>query len=189
MTPEQETLAKVLRQIEALGIPYMVAGSVASSYYGRPRMTHDVDVVLDPAPAELSSLVGELARAGLYVNADVARRALESRRQFNVIEARSGLKIDMIVRKDRPFSREELGRRRRVDIGLGLKVAVATAEDTILSKLEWASKAGGSERQLSDVVGIVETNPGRLETDYIERWATELGVLDLWREASSLAEE
>ena len=150
-------------------------------------MTHDVDVVLDPTLAELSRLVGELAQAGLYADVDVARRALESRRQFNVIEASSGLKIDLIIRKERPFSTKELGRRRRVDLGLGLEVAVATAEDTILSKLEWASKAGGSERQLSDVIGIIETNPGKLDTDYIERWATELGVSDSWREAVGAA--
>ncbi len=189
MTPEQEALAKVLQQIEALGIPYMVAGSVASSHYGRPRMTHDVDVVLDPTPTDLSSLVGELTRAGLYVNADVAQRALQSRRQFNVIEAGSGLKIDLIIRKERPFSTGELARRRRVDLGLGVEVALATAEDTILSKLEWASKAGGSERQLGDVVGIIEVNRARLDTDYIERWAAELGVAGLWREALDKARE
>ena len=189
MTPEQETLARVLRQIESLGIPYMVAGSVASSHYGRPRMTHDVDVVLDPTPTALSSLVGELERAGLYVDAGVARRALQDRRQFNVVEAQSGLKIDLIIRKERPFSNEELRRRRRADLGLGLDVAVASPEDTVLSKLEWAAKAGGSEQQLSDVVGIIETSRQRLDTDYIERWANELGVSDLWQKALGTARE
>lgn len=58
---------------------------------------------------------------------------------------------------------------------------MATAEDTILSKLEWSKMAGGSARQLDDVRGLVDTQVSRLDIDYIDRWAPVLGVLDEWR--------
>lgn len=66
----------------------------------------------------------------------------------------------------------------------GVPVALGSAEDTILSKLEWARKAGGSEKQIADAVGVFEVNP-KVDRVYIERWARELGILDLWQEITS----
>ena len=181
MTPEEEVLACVVERLEALGIPYMVTGSVASSHHGRPRTTHDTDIVVDPTPEALVRLVSDLAGAGFYVDAETARDALRRRRQFNVIEIESACKVDLIVRKDRPFSQEEIRRRQLAELGGGVKAALATPEDTILAKLEWARKAGESEKQLSDAAGIVDVRGKDLDRAYIERWAKELKVLDLWR--------
>lgn len=181
MTPEQEALVAVVRSLEQLGIPHMVTGSVASSFHGRPRSTHDADIVIDPSREQLDGLVARLAGAGFYVDAARARDALGRRLQFNAIETRSAFKIDLIFRKDRPFSREELGRRQTAELTPGVTVALASPEDTILSKLEWAKKAGRSEKQIEDAAGVLAVNPG-LNRAYVERWARELGVLDLWRE-------
>jgi len=159
----------------------MVAGSFASSFHGRPRTTHDADVVIDPTPEALERLLEALVEAGFYVPASSARDALRRRRQFNVIETASAFKLDLIIRKDRPFSRGEFERRAREDRA-AVPAVMATAEDTILSKLEWAKKGGGSERQLDDVRGVVEVRGADLDRAYIERWAAELDVLDLWRE-------
>jgi hypothetical protein len=180
MTPEEQALAALVRHLEQLAIPYMVTGSVASSHHGRPRTTHDIDVVIDPTPATLESLVAGLAGSGFYVDADRARDALHRRRLFNVIEDETAVKIDLIIRKDRPFSVEELRRRKPVQLGGQLRVALATPEDSILSKLEWAQKSGGSEKQLADVAGVVEIQGPRLDGAYVEHWAQELGLLDLW---------
>jgi hypothetical protein len=181
VSPEEEALLLVVRALETKAIPYMVSGSVASSYHGRPRSTHDADLVIDPAAEQL---VRRLAAAGFYVDETQARDALRRRRQFNIIETRSACKIDLIVRKERPFSREELQRREMAELSPGVPVALASAEDTILSKLEWARKAGGSEKQIADAVGVLEVNP-KLDRTYIERWARELGILDLWQEIAS----
>src|SRR5260370_41503532 len=89
----------------------------------------------------------------------------------------TSVKIDLIVRKDRPFSLEELRRRQTADLPGGTRVTLATPEDTILSKLEWAREGGGAETQLADVAGIVDVHGGALDRSYIERWARELGVL------------
>jgi hypothetical protein len=178
---EEEAVGRLVRRLEALGVPYMVAGSVASSHHGLPRATNDADIVVEPTPEALEALVAALASDGYYVDARVAREALRSRRLFNVIDPRSAFKVDLIVRKERPFSREEFARRERRDLG-GLVVSIATAEDTILSKLEWSRKGGGSERQLGDALGVLRVVGDRIDRAYVERWAETLGVLDLWQE-------
>ena len=166
------------------GISYMLTGSVATSYHGRPRATHDADVVIDPTLAQLDLLVRDLDAAGFYVDAEGAREALRRRRQFNAIDTRYACKIDLIIRKDRPFSLEEFGRRQLVDLAFDHQVAMVTSEDAILSKLEWAMKGGDSERQLRDAAGVLEINPA-LDREYIERWAARLGVSHLWRALSN----
>lgn len=180
MSPEENALARVVDALEAEAVPYMVTGSIASSYHGRPRSTHDADIVIDPDAIQLARVVQRLATAGFYADEDRAMEALRWRRQFNVIETESASKVDLIIRKERPFSSEELRRRSMADLSPGLRVALASAEDTILSKLEWAQRGGGSERQLADAAGVLAVNPG-IDREYVERWAGELNVLDLWR--------
>jgi hypothetical protein len=102
---------------------------------------------------------------------------LANRTQFNAIGPDAS-KVDFIVRRDRPFSVEEFGRRERADL-LGTPGFVTTAEDLVLAKLEWAS-VSGSERQLRDVAGILAIADA-LDTAYIDRWAGTLGVADAWR--------
>jgi hypothetical protein len=177
---EADVVACVVRELEALGIPHMVAGSIASSIHGKPRTTHDADIVIDPTGEALDRLVATLAAAGFYADPAAARDALRRRRQFNVIDTETAFKVDLIIRKDRPFSREELARRVQADLA-GARIPVATPEDTILSKLEWAKKSGGSERQVEDARGVVQVKGPDLDRAYLERWAGQLGVLDLWR--------
>jgi hypothetical protein len=162
----------------------MVTGSVASSYHGEPRATRDLDVVIDPAPDALDRLVAGLAADGWYIDADVARRALTERTQFNAIDVATGWKVDFLVRKDRPFSVEEFGRRLRAQL-LGAHAWIASPEDTIVAKLEWAA-TGGSDRQLADVAAMVDIGGDSLDRAYIERWVAELGVLPFWRRAQGL---
>jgi predicted nucleotidyltransferase len=97
---------------------------------------------------------------------------------FNVLLLESGWKVDLILCKDRAFSRSEFERRIRVDLA-GVSVWMATAEDTIVAKLEWA-RAGESERQLRDVSGILEVAGRRLDRAYIERWVGVLGLRNLF---------
>lgn len=179
MTAEEDALRRVVELQERADIPYMVTGSIATSYHGRPRATHDADIVIDPTPAQLDVLVGGLGTAGCYVDEAGARRALHERRPFNTIETRSACKIDLIVKKRRPFSQEEFRRRQRVDLAFAPGVALVTPEDAVLSKLEWARSSGDSERQLRDVAGVLELNPD-IDRAYIGQWAAALGVGDLW---------
>ncbi len=151
----------------------MVAGSESSSIHGRPRATQDTDIVIDPDESQLRRLVG-LLEQGYYVSPEAAFEALHHRRMFNVIDLEGGWKIDLIVRKDRPFSRQEFQRRRQVDVA-GQIVWVVSAEDAILSKLEWV-KGRQSDVQYSDALGVAIAQWGDLDLVYLREWAGQLGV-------------
>jgi hypothetical protein len=184
VTLDEGSLRRVIEILEALAIPYMVTGSLASSHHGRPRTTEDADFVIEPTQASLERLVAALTGAGFYADADHARDAFRRRRQFNAIDTLSGFKVDFIVRKEHAFSLAEFARRQRRDLVPGLPVSIATAEDTVVAKLDWARKAGESEKQLKDVAGIVDALKD-LDRDYVARWSEELGVLDLWQRVTS----
>jgi hypothetical protein len=171
-----DLLALVIPELDGADIRYMVTGSLASSYHGEPRATRDLDLVIDPSPASLERLVDGLRASGFYVDGDVARRALTERSQFNAIGP-SAEKVDFVIRKERPFSIEEFGRREPADL-LGTPGFITTAEDLVLAKLEWAA-ASDSDRQRRDVVGILAAADD-LDASYIERWATALGVREAW---------
>ncbi len=176
-----DLLPDVLDALDGSGIEHMIAGSLVSSLYGEPRTTQDVDIVIDPDRASMELLLGRLGELDVYVGD--GRAALAARSMFNVIDHRTGWKIDLIICKDRPFSREELRRRRPATVG-ALRAHVASPEDVILSKLEWGVEAE-SERHLRDVERVIAADPDGLDDDYLDRWAAELGVraqLDLCRE-------
>jgi hypothetical protein len=151
-----------------------------------------------PADPLVLRLVARL-RPDFYAIEEAAREAMRLHRMFNAIHLETGFKVDLVVKKIRSFSTEELRRREPGQLGRP-KVDFATAEDTILSKLEWA-KLGDSERQYGDAVGILATQSAstatqsassrsseqiqraRLDWAYLERWAGELGVLEVLRRA------
>ncbi len=176
---QHELLAKVVEALDAAGINHMVTGSFASTFHGEPRMTRDIDVVIDPDETSIVLFAEQFDPAIFYMNDATAATA--QRDMFNVIDVTTGWKVDLIVRKDRPFSVEEFGRRVPVVIG-GVATCVASAEDTILSKLEWSHRSG-SERQMRDVVAVIQVQRQQLDIDYLEHWATELGIADLLHEA------
>jgi hypothetical protein len=174
-------LHAIVAILDAGGIPYMVVGSFASTAWGEPRSTQDLDLVIDPSPAQLDEMLAALAPELYYVDPEVARDALHRRSMFNVIEIATAWKLDLQIRKSRPFSYEEM-RRRQITRILGMDVPTATAEDTIVAKLEWA-KAGGSDRQVEDVAGILRVRGSALDFAYVERWVAELDLGELWQRA------
>jgi hypothetical protein len=171
-------LALVVRHLDQAGIPYMVVGSAASSLHGEPRTTRDVDLVIDPSPEALTDLVSRLIAADFYLDADVAAQALRERGQFNAVERRTGWKTDFIIHSRRPHSVAAFERRQTAEVQ-GQQVSFASAEDTVVSKLERA-RAGESERQLRDVRSILAVSGDRLDLAYIERWVTALDLQDQW---------
>ena len=173
-------LARLTAKLAAAGIPHMVVGSFASSFHGVPRSSQDLDLVIDPDPTSLRRFLADLPADAYYADSDAAVDAMQTRGQFNVIDMATAWKADLIVRKARPFSVEEMKRRREGDM-LGAHVFVASPEDTLISKLEWAKLGGGSELQLRDAAGILELRGGDLDVAYIERWIADLGLEDLWR--------
>jgi len=167
------------------GVRYMIVGSMASTYYGPPRTTQDIDVVVELTASSLSQLLGVVDRDRYYVAEDAAASAVAKGGLFNIIDLRTTWKFDLIIRRDRPFSREEFARRRSVSID-GVRVEMASPEDTVLSKLEWAS-AGESDRQLRDAASVLEVVGTAIDDAYLDVWAEDLGVAALLERARHLA--
>lgn len=173
MSAEIEVLKDAVARLEKAGIRYMLTGSMALAYYASPRMTRDIDLVveLDPAGAQR---VAELFAPDYYLLPEDALRAARERGIFNALHLGHLVKVDFVVRKDDAFRRNEFERRTRVPLG-GFQAWIVTKEDLILSKLVWA-KDSGSELQLRDARALLAAGA---DAEYLRRWAGELGVADL----------
>lgn len=169
------TVRDLVSILDAANVSYMVAGSVASTLHGEPRSTQNIDLAVEMEGSTLRALLGMLPEHRYYVSTEAAVDALRRRGQFNIIDMESGWKADIIVRKSRPFSRMEFSRRMKRS-AFGIQLCVASAEDVVLSKLEWSVKMGGSERQLRDVRGVIAANKDTLDLVYLRRWGDELKV-------------
>jgi hypothetical protein len=175
-------LRPVVEALERMGIPYMVAGSVASSMHGVPRTTLDADVVARIEERHARPLVEALGDA-YYASEQMIRDAVRRGSSFNLIHQGSMVKIDVFVAKSRPYDAGALGRRTRGAIE-DLEVDVATPEDVVLSKLAWYDGGGRtSERQWGDVLGLLRIHRGALDLAYLRRWAADLGVAELLERA------
>jgi hypothetical protein len=178
-----EVFRRITTALDHSAIPYMVVGSFASSAYGATRSTQDIDLVINATAPQLLVFIKELGD-DYYADTNAALEALANRSMFNVIDQALGWKIDLIIPKDRAYSREAFQRRRPVDIPdlQSLSVFVASPEDVIISKLEWA-KLGQSHRQIEDVVAILQRRFGTLDLSYMQQWIANLDLQVQWNEA------
>jgi hypothetical protein len=178
VSEELEVLTTVARRLDALGIPYMVTGSMALNYYAVPRMTRDIDVVVELSTAD-AARVSDAFEDDFYVDRDAVRRATEEQGMFNLIHGGFVIKVDFVVRKESEYRRQEFSRRRRVRVE-GEDVSLVAPEDLIISKLDWARQTR-SEVQLGDVRNLLSCVPGLDET-YLAHWTGRLGLDALYRE-------
>jgi len=181
-----DTFRRIVEHLNQCKLNYMVVGSFASTYYSEPRSTADLDVVIEATSEQVKHLVADLQASDYYAELGAALDALRQESLFNVIDNRTGWKIDLIFRKSRAFDREEF--RRRVAAKLfDIQLFVASAEDVIISKLEW-SKLGGSQRQIEDVAKVLAAQWQTLDQIYLSKWIGELGLQEQWSAAKRFAE-
>lgn len=173
-----EFLRRITTALDMHGVPYMLTGSLASSMYGIPRATNDVDIVIAPTREQLVSVVQLFQRIGLSAEIESALAAYRERTQFNVIDFGRGLKADLIVRKQREFSIAEFDRRQTHEVE-GMRLTLATPEDVLLAKLEWA-RIGGSAQQISDAAGILKMQRDQMDFAYVQKWVDELQLHLQW---------
>ncbi|HKM46044.1 MAG TPA: DUF6036 family nucleotidyltransferase [Terriglobales bacterium] len=176
---------RITAALDQAGIAYMLSGSFASAYYGAPRSTQDIDLVIEATTAQLRAFLQSLPAGDYYADLDAALEAHRQQSLFNVIDLATGWKIDLIIRKSRTFSQEEFRRRQLIKLQ-DLALFVASAEDVIIAKLEW-SKLAQSHRQVEDVAGILRMQWESLDHSYLEKWVGELGLKAEWKEARSVA--
>lgn len=179
MTEELEVLKAVAGRLESAGIPYMVTGSMAASYYAVPRMTRDIDLVVELLPGDADRLCA-LFQDDFYLDRDTVGAAIAERGTFNMIHQGYVIKVDCIVRKDSEYRRTEFARRRRGSIeGQGL--TFVAPEDLILSKLDWM-RDSHSDVQLGDVRNLLRS-VAALDRPYLAHWTERLGLTALYEEA------
>jgi len=147
--------------------------------------SQDIDLIIDAVPTQLQTFIKLLPADEYYADLAAALAAQKEQSLFNVIDLKTGWKIDLIFRKSRRFSEEEFSRRKGVVLQ-GIPVSAATAEDLVVAKLEWA-KLAQSEKQIEDVAGILAMSRNSLDRMYLEKWITELGLGVQWERAQAMA--
>jgi hypothetical protein len=183
---QQDLLKKVVEVLDGVGIDYMVTGSVASTLYGEPRSTHDIDLVVAMPPAAVSALVAAFPPPAYFLSEESIRDALRQQSMFNLLALDEGDKIDFWILTAEPFDQTRFSRKRIAD-AWGMKLKMSAPEDVILAKLKWAQLSGGSEKQLRDALRVYEVQRGRLDLNYLETWASRLAVEPLWQQLKALA--
>lgn len=192
MTRDLESaVAPVAAAFDAQGVDYYLAGSVISSLFGVARATADVDVVaqlrLDHVPALVKALIDTY-----YIDEDAVADAIKRRAMFNVIHLETMLKVDVYIAAT-AFDRSALSRRQRDSLVAEAPLrefSIASAEDVVLHKLRWFRDGGEvSDRQWSDILGVLRVQTARLDLDHIRRWAALLGVTDLFERAWAQASQ
>jgi len=176
---------RVIDSLESLGVPYFVGGSLAGAVHGVARATLDCDIVADLHAEHVDEFIRSLGD-DFYADAEAIRDAIGHRTSFNIVHLQTMFKVDVFVTKWRPFDREQFERRtlRTFTEEPTRKVYLASAEDTVLAKLEWFRLSGDrSERQWLDVMGIIKAQREMLDLIYLQRWARELGMGDLLQRA------
>jgi len=173
----------VFSEFNRLEIPYYVGGSVASSIYGEPRSTLDIDIGADLPESAIHGLVSKWD-SDFYVSETAMRDAVQRGSSFKLIHLSTSLKVDIFVCGTDAFNASVMKRRQSRVVAIGeetLSICIATPEDVILHKLVWYRKSGDtSERQWQDIFGVVKQQQDQLDGPYLSDWAERRKVGDLW---------
>jgi hypothetical protein len=178
---EQSELLKYLcARLDALGIPYLLTGSMATIVYGEPRFTQDIDVVVAMTAAQVPAFCAAFPAPDFYCSQDAAQQAVRQRFQFNILQPAFGLKVDVIVATDSEFDRSRLARGIRLLAGEDFEATFASPEDVIVKKLQYFHE-GGSEKHLRDIVGVLKVQADCIDRGYLADWIARLGLEAEWQ--------
>jgi len=178
---QSDLLRFVVEAIERLGLQYFVTGSTVTIFYGEPRFTNDIDIVLQLPASAVHEFCSQFPEADFYVSEESAIDAVNCHSQFNIIHPRSGLKIDIIIPVPDPFNSSRFERARRISTGGEWSASFASPEDAILKKMQYFAE-GGSEKHLRDIAGVLKTSGEFVDFEYLDKWSRKLGVEKIWRE-------
>lgn len=172
MPEELDLLKFVCQNLERINIPYMLTGSFAANFYANPRMTRDIDIIIEIHTSDINKLL-QAFQKDFYIDKEPVYEAIEYQSMFNIIHIPSSFKVDFIIRKDSAYRSIEFQRKRRVLLDQS-PIWIVSPEDLIISKLDWA-KDSLSEMQLKDVKNLL-LSLKNLDKEYISEWVQKLGL-------------
>lgn len=186
---ELDVALAVTQALDTLGVPYCVGGSFSSTVFGEARSTRDVDILAALRSKHIGGFTNALD-AAFYVQfqdvqeavtrASTLRATPQQRATFGMIHRVSFFKADIFVSSGRPFDTSQFARRVMIEVAPNQSLAMSSAEDTILAKLEWYQMGNEvSERQWRDVLSVLAAQRANLDNSYLQHWSTILGVGDL----------
>jgi len=177
MLTELDILRDVTRKFEQLNIQYMLTGSLAMSYYSQPRMTRDIDLVVNISKTSVKKME-TLFTPDYYISIDSVINAIDNEFMFNLIHTESSIKVDCIVRKQEEYRITEFERRQKIRL-TDFDIYIVSKEDLIISKLIWF-KESNSELQKRDIKNLLVSG---YNNDYLQRWIGRLNVTKQYEDA------
>jgi len=164
-------LKKIATSLDEKGISYMLSGSMALNYYSIPRMTLDIDIIIELFEENLPEFLS-IFKDGYYIDPVTVREEIKLKRMFNAIDYETGFKVDFILRKNSEFRKLEFSRKKKITIA-DFEVWIVSSEDLIISKIEWIQQIQ-SEKQKSDIVQLLKTP--EIDRNYIIKWCKNLNL-------------
>ena len=181
MNEELEVLKTVTKHLNDNNIHYMISGSIATNFYSLPRMTRDIDIVIELKSGDVQKII-DLFKNDFYTDKQMIQTAINNKSSFNIIHNKTLVKVDFIIKKDGDYRNLEFKRRKEVEVA-GNKMNIVSAEDLVISKLFWA-KDSRSQIQLEDVRNILE-DVKNIDKDYIKKWIKALALEEIYLEVSN----
>ncbi len=176
MNEELEVLKTVTKRLNDNRIQYMISGSIATNFYSLPRMTRDIDIIIELKSGDVQKIV-DLFKKDFYAAKEMIQTAINNKTSFNIIHNKALVKVDFIIKKGGDYRDLEFKRRRAVEIE-GSKMNMVSAEDLVISKLFWA-KDSRSQIQLEDVRNILE-DVESIDRNYVKQWIKALGLEEVY---------
>lgn len=184
--PAPDLISLFIQPLNELGLRYMVTGAVAAVVYGEPRLTRDIDVVLDLARADAPRLRAAFPGDRYYVPpVEVVEEeaARPDRGHFNLIHHDTGLRADCYILGRDPLHLWAITRRIRQEVG-GIAVWVAPLEYVVLRKLQWY-RDGASDRHLGDIRAMLRVSGAELDRQALDAWVERLSLQHEWAQVSA----
>ncbi len=160
--------------LDNLSIPYYIGGSIASSVFGLPRSTLDIDIIADIQSAHIPELKAQLEKI-YYIDEDMIHDAIERVSSFNLIHLETAMKIDVFIPPKDNYHNTAENRKKRdilIEHDKSSEFYFASPEDIILNKLKWYKMGNQvSEKQWLDVIGVINVQADFLDREYLKSWS------------------